>query len=398
MSRVEFDELLRQRIDSEPLDIDPTPGWERMAALLPPAANVVPLVKKRRIVPYIAAAAASVAVIAVAAYMFSSDAGDNNINRDHTLSEKPKTDLPLSPNGKAVDSVEGAEGQKSNGPVNSIFTTPGMNQAPSGEPSIAQEPIPVQENAFGKNPEEAVVERNIVPPVNETRQHIAQEGPLFNNQKEEANKDNYTFKTPELMASNNRKYTDDLTSIGLGGGVNYGTMNTGYTLGLSARRYVSDKVFVDGTVAVMMNKNSESTLNYTGNFIADNAMAKENTRARPSSENYYYPAQGLYYIQFNPSVGYKLGKKVAMSVGGDFQQMLQNSGNNETVMFSEGTDAKLFPTFDVGVTGKTEVNITPAIQAGLMYREGLNNVIRNQSHYVNRRYIQVQVKYSLSIK
>ena len=87
-----------------------------------------------------------------------------------------------------------------------------------------------------------------------------------------------------------------------------------------------------------------------------------------------------------------------MSVGGDFQQMLQNSANNETLLFSDGQDARLFPTFDVGVTGKTEINVTPSIQAGVLYREGLNNLIRNETRYVNRRYVQVQVKYSLPIR
>jgi hypothetical protein len=399
MSKVEFDELLRQRFDSEQLEADPAPSWERLAALLPPATPVVPIVKKRRLLPYISAAAASVAAIITVAWMFNNQ--NKSIQQPRAVasheSNKPaptytpqiETIQATNPVKDAIASRPGHGSNAHSGSGSTKILNNSWNRATSGipynKPISADAIINTGETTSNVGAQENVIVQQIESPTQPTN-HL------------NTNEDNFTFKTPELIAANNHS-ADNLTSIGLGGGINYGTMNTGYTLGLNARRYVSERVFVDGTVAVLMNKSSEGTLNYTGNFMADQSMAaNENTRARPSAENYYYPAQGLYYIQFNPSIGYKIGKTVSMSVGGDFQQMLQNSRNNETVLFSSDGEAKLFPTFDVGVTGKTEVSITPSIQAGVLYREGVNNLIRNESQYVNRRYVQVQVKYSLPIK
>jgi len=392
MSRVEFDELLRQKIDSEELEVDPV-HWDRLSALLPAA----PPAKSRRLMPWLTGIAASVAILVAAAWLFIGKS--NNQPAQPALSEKeqPVNNTPPAITDTAALSPAG-KGAK---PLNNIFTpaSPKAIQAHNNNIAHVEEKIqdnpadmPGTEQANGYKPSDPVKAEAIVKDNNQ---------PLFNDDENIADKETYTYKMPDLVAGRRAEGNNDLsngTSVGLGGGVNYGTMNTGYTLGLSARRYVSDKVFLDGTVAVLMNKNAESTLNYTGDFIADQEALTNNKRARPSSESYYYPAQGLYYIQFNPSIGYKVAKRVAMSVGGDFQQMLQNSANNQTLLFSDGEDARLFPTFDVGVTGKTEINVTPSIQAGVLYREGINNLIRNESRYVNRRYVQVQVKYSLPIR
>jgi len=397
MSRVEFDELLRQRMDSEELEVDPA-QWDRLSALLPPV-NALPgkRGKSRKLLPWITGIAASVAALAVAAWLFTAKKGYQTDRPG--LSEKSKpadNEQQYTP----ADTIVAPKGQQQGvKPLNNNIYAPVYQRAVQGSSTnITHNNEDKQHIA---DPGEFRQANSIIPSTHAKEEAVVKNGqPSFiEKEKNTADEETYTYKMPELIAgAAENKNTGDRTSIGLGGGINYGTMNTGYTLGLSARRYVSDRVFVDGTVAVLMNKNSENTLNYTGDFIADQKALASNTRARSSSENYYYPSQGLYYIQFNPSIGYKVAKRVAMSVGGDFQQMLQNSANNETLLFSDGEDARLFPTFDVGLTGKTEINVTPSIQAGVLYREGLNNLIRNETRYVNRRYVQVQVKYSLPIR
>src|SRR5690606_10692411 len=100
----------------------------------------------------------------------------------------------------------------------------------------------------------------------------------------------------------------------------------------------------------------------------------------------------LYYIQFNPSFGYQIEDNISISVGGDLQQLLPDGENIDKVQFSP-EDIKLLPTMDIGLTGKTEIRITPSIEAALLYREGLNNMLHSGStQYVNRRYFQVQFK------
>ncbi|HEY0297903.1 MAG TPA: hypothetical protein VGB84_01665, partial [Arachidicoccus sp.] len=92
--------------------------------------------------------------------------------------------------------------------------------------------------------------------------------------------------------------------------------------------------------------------------------------------------------------GYQIEDKVALSVGGDFQQMV---GNKDEVVQPQNDNTKIFPTLDVGLTTKTEFSIMPNLQAGLVYREGLNNLIKggDNGSYVNRRYLQVQFKYNI---
>ena len=189
------------------------------------------------------------------------------------------------------------------------------------------------------------------------------------------------------------------TSLAVAGGVNYGNLNTGYSAGLSVRRKVAGDFFVDGTVAMMYNNNASNVVNYSGppanndNSLAARPAAGKMSVSSPAIE----PTQNLYYVQFNPSFGYQIEKHVALSVGGDFQQMVRKKEGEEKVQLISN-NAKLFPNFDIGLTTKSEFSITPNIQAGLIYREGLNNLLKSEgSKYVNRRYVQVQFKYNLPV-
>jgi hypothetical protein len=155
---------------------------------------------------------------------------------------------------------------------------------------------------------------------------------------------------------------------------------------------------VDGTVAMMYNNNATNVAANNGPSVGGNG----NTAARPSSFESSIsspaldPIQRLYYVQFNPSVGYQIEDKVALSVGGDFQRILNK---RDEIIQPNNSDTKVFPNFDIGITTKSEFTITPNIQAGLVYREGLNNLLKGDGgKYVNRRYFQVQFKYNLPLK
>jgi hypothetical protein len=182
------------------------------------------------------------------------------------------------------------------------------------------------------------------------------------------------------------------TNVALGGGVNYGNLNTGYNGAVTVKRKISRDFFVDGTVGMMYNNNANNVAVNNGPAFASNLASK------PSSTTISSPAlapiQRLYYVQFNPSFGYQIEDKVALSVGGDFQQMV---GNKDEVVQPQNDNTKIFPTLDVGLTTKTEFSIMPNLQAGLVYREGLNNLIKggDNGSYVNRRYLQVQFKYNI---
>jgi hypothetical protein len=189
------------------------------------------------------------------------------------------------------------------------------------------------------------------------------------------------------------------TNISFGGGVNYGNINTGYTAGVSIKRKIGNDFFVDGTVAMMYNNNANNVAANNGPPINQ----PSNTAAKPSkgspansvSTPALDPVQKLYYVQMNPSFGYQIEDKVALSVGGDFQKMLNEKAE---IIQPDNNNTKIFPTMDVGLTTKTEFIISPNLQAGFVYREGLNNLFKSDAPYVNRRYVQVQFKYNIPLK
>lgn len=185
------------------------------------------------------------------------------------------------------------------------------------------------------------------------------------------------------------------TSLALNGGANYGTFRQGLTVGFSARHFVNDKVFIDGAIAMMINHGDDNTLNYTGDVMKDvfSNNSSNGRSARPSGT--YYNVNNFYYIQFNPSVGTKLSKRFMVSTGPDFQQLLTSSPD-PTIMFKDH-DVKLVPNFDVGLTGKAEFFLSPSIQTGIIYRQGVNNIIRNNNDYLNRNYFQIELKYTLPL-
>ena len=81
------------------------------------------------------------------------------------------------------------------------------------------------------------------------------------------------------------------------------------------------------------------------------------------------------------------------------QQMISEDNYVDKIqIYSDGV--RVFPTLDLGLTGKAEFNVAPHIQAGVIFREGLNNFLMSNSptQYVNRRYFQVQFKYAIPVQ
>lgn len=188
------------------------------------------------------------------------------------------------------------------------------------------------------------------------------------------------------------------TIVSVGGGVNYGTLNTGYALGVSAKQKVGDRFFVEGSVGMIYNNNARNVADY-------NTISGFNAAARPSAANAMKlnspalsPIENLYYFQVNPAVGYEIDEQFSVSIGGDLQHLITAHAESPKVQYS-AEKVFIFPVLDFGLTGKTEFSISPEIQAGIIYREGLSAWLRSDpgTAYLNRRYIQVQFKYSLPL-
>jgi hypothetical protein len=246
----------------------------------------------------------------------------------------------------------------------------------------------------------------------------------------------YTFKEP---VTNNAM---PKVAISVLGGVNYGVQANGFIVGATVRRMINDKVYVEGDIAFLGTSNTskfseieytETTTpgaNFTGNSKsapigigagspisysgpygssatmahAPNTAARGAVTERSTSDVPTPPATvtqshvkvvdknyNLYYAQVTPTIGYKLVKRMSVGIGPDFQQMLVD---NRPVTSPDATTGNIqeVPMFDIGFMGKTEYAVSKNIKAAIYYREGINNIITPMNRYVDRNYVQFQIK------
>ena len=219
------------------------------------------------------------------------------------------------------------------------------------------------------------------------------------------NKGYYTFKEVK------EPWKTPKAAILLSGGVNYGNQSNGYTIGASARRMVNDHVYVEGEIAFVGTNNTskesvyDKTITVTTNsgvpspvFGAKNSLNKNSTteaapKATTTSQDIYKTVEkpyNLYYAQINPTIGYKLMRRMSVGVGPDFQQMLVD--NRPAASPAERGNIQVAPMFDIGFMGKTEYAVSKNIRAAVYYREGINNIITPTNKYIDRNYLQLQVK------
>jgi hypothetical protein len=172
------------------------------------------------------------------------------------------------------------------------------------------------------------------------------------------------------------------TFVSLTGGMNFGSMNTGYMAGINAKQKLSKKIFLESDLAIVGNTASQTF---------SRQQIPINTGGSLKGAPIDYKNTNLVYVQVNPTVGYQLMKKVSVGVGADLQQML-NGGNT---LVNVNDETKTIPASDFGLTGKTEISISPKIKAGILYREGINNLVNGSSDYFDRSYLQVQLKWTV---
>lgn len=198
-------------------------------------------------------------------------------------------------------------------------------------------------------------------------------------------------------------------SVILSGGISRGNQNNGYMAGATIRKMVNDKVFVEGDIAFANSTNTQATQylapadgSGAGRYNTGYGAAKTPTStttdankiaAVSAPEGVIKVANVTYnlsYAQVTPCIGYKIMKKMSIAAGPDFQEMLvDNRPAKSTVDKGNLQEA---PVFDVGFVGKSEYSVTKNIKAAVAYRKGINSVITPTDKYIDRDYLQFQIK------
>ncbi len=197
------------------------------------------------------------------------------------------------------------------------------------------------------------------------------------------------------------------------GGVCQGNRNSGYMAGATIRKMINDKVYVESDVAFATSDNTQQTMymDYSGGSTyaggasgataarpgsASKTSSVTNTDKVPTTSGPVGVAKmkdvnyNLYYAQITPSIGYKIMKRMSVGVGPDFQKMLVD--NRPATSEVDRGNLQVAPTFDVGFVGKTEVALTQRVRAGVSYRKGINGVINLSDEFIDRDYVQFQMR------
>lgn len=179
-------------------------------------------------------------------------------------------------------------------------------------------------------------------------------------------------------------------SLSLTGGYNQGTINTGYAVGVNTRKNLGDKLYLEGDIAFSSARNTQQTLSMeTEMFDTYLATAPSNFVLSPKG-SYTSPVANMYYLQVTPVVGFQVVKNVSLGAGADVQRMFRD--NDNTIFVANGEAPKPVPRMDYGLVGKTEYTLFRTLKAGVQYRYGMNSVLAPEKNYLNRSYLQVQLK------
>jgi len=403
MKPKEFDELIRQKFDQDDFAYNPR-NWDRLAEQLDGRA------KKRSIIMWwimpLAGVAASVALaMGVAPVLNQGLPGKAGINTEVAKTLK----------------VDGGKHAQSSAPQVTFSTT---NKTTNTLVASATKVHPAHKNgnvAEDNTDEEVHIDLLNAVPDNKVAMKQKANINLLNQQevKTVRKKDKKKEEVADAMNTFKPEAEQKVpkTSIILNGGYSQGSQNTGYTAGATIRRMVSERAYIESDVA-FANSSITQAMPYrdissrdqwysNGVPIPDPISAKttgttSTTDGSPTPviTHSLVPVYGdvktnnktydLSYLQVSPSLGYKIMKKMSLGIGPDFQQVVAGTqpapsstynGNNQTA-----------PLLDIGLVGKSEYMLTKKVRAGVYYRKGINNVLIPSDKYIDRDYLQFQLK------
>lgn len=402
MSINEFDKRVKEKFDEYEFGYNPE-NWERLSHVLPKERRSV------KILPWLTGMAASVALIAGSVWYFhhvsdysnniaqrvieSSDTHEDKVINEETIQKERKE-----------NSIDGHQNTHNALPSINLSSTTQNQYSQVNHKTISNSQSAINTNQSTINQSENNLssyskpyDKNLsVDPITQqphddvltvSSSILDKTNPVESITKENRNNPIFPSLSPdeETVSSKERK-----TSFSLAGGVNYGTMNAAYGAALNARHKVGKNFFIEGDLGFMGSQQIMSASMSTSQY---NTVAVNQGLGRPLKVD--ETNNNIYYVQMTPSIGYQVHKNIAVGLGADLQKLLEGNSYNRTVVST--TDGyKLVPLWDAGVTGKTEYTISNRLKAGLLYREGINNLINSSGNrYLDRRYIQVQMKLRL---
>jgi hypothetical protein len=199
-------------------------------------------------------------------------------------------------------------------------------------------------------------------------------------------------------------------SVTVSGGINYGQRNNGFSAGATVRKMINTRVYVEGDVAFTNSANVQRSTyqTYEDAPASTSAATAARSAAKITSSTSEELAKlmtpppkiqvtkqqddlySMQYAQVTPTIGYKIMDKFSIGAGPDFQQALAD--NRPAKLADNPENQRVAPLFDIGFMGKTEFALAKRVKAAVYYRKGINNVITPMNKYIDRDYLQFQIK------
>ena len=413
----EFDDLVRQKFEQGDFEYDPK-NWDRLTEELDG--------QKRRTggmlfwwMPLVGVAASVAMAFGVSSVFHNEGRMSFPINADQVAAaQKPHASqrhaiAMNSGEAEVNDIAAGDDGSNYANNSNSSNTNSNINDLHAAAAAAKDNTVTISSELVAGDKHTSTPGSNVVATFNDKVHGLEKENTVAKKKKPVILNDGYyTFREDEQMKQQPK------VAIILSGGVNYSSQGNGYTVGATARRMINEKVYVESDIAFVGTNNSHevSYMDYSSNntnganinTATGNHSIGAKGVANKSADGFYSrtstetPAQpqgvlktanqpyNLYYAQITPSVGYKVMKHVSIGAGPDFQQMLVD--NRPAVDPTDRSNVRVAPMFDIGFMGKTEISVTRNVKAAVYYREGINNIITPTNKYLDRNYVQFQVK------
>jgi len=401
MKPKEFDELIRQKFDQNEFAYSPR-NWDRLADELEGRA------KKRSMIMWLwmpaAGMAASVALaIGVSALLRFGAPADESGSYTHTSKFATARQQAIAAAIPAEAATPVAVASLSAVRVKHVYAAKAAVQPADNNIGISFNNVDKYVPAAVKAAEKSDISLAAVQAVPK----VQKAPPVAKKEKAPVKPGYNTFKEEEKIASIKKPVK---FSIILSGGINQGSHNSGYAAGATVRRMVNEHVYVEGDIAFASSDNTQpiqylsggsGTGSASGSAVAKPAgaagkMAKvesDKTAAAIKDEGVlktHDVSYNLYYAQVTPSIGYKLMKRLSVGVGPDFQKVLVDNRPEQSSAYRG--NIQVAPLFDVGFVGKSEFAVTNGVKAAVAYRKGINGIITPSDRYIDRDYVQFQVK------
>lgn len=359
MKSKEFDDLVRDSFENARLPYNPQ-NWQKLAAVLPEKRKM----GIRYLLLPLASVAASVAM-AIGITTWMNHGGD-----DHAVVAKSATT------------------------TRHIARTPAQQSlaAPAFEEVIPFEPIAQQETPTALPVAQHIpAPRKEVVPVNKMEEQPVQEILVASNNPVPSSIENTAGNVFYQNLTPAKK--EKRTYISMNAGYNYGTLRNGYVMGFTVGRKLNETFYVESDVSIVGNMAGNNTkLSFTtGTATATGKYTDAPTQITKTIEMQKY--YNIFYVQVAPSVNMKLAPKMSVGMGADMQRLMMDK--KLTVHTSDGNNKKTLPMYDMGVTLKTEYNLTREIKASLNYRKGLNQALSGNKQLLDRDYLQLQLKFNI---